>query len=155
MGRFYSVNFSAVPQTTQIDFFEILAATGVPVYVHYLGISQSTEVGDAQEEMLGVKIKRGVGVTSGSGGSAPTPAPRDKGDAAAVTTVEVNNTTKASAGTITDLEKHSFNVRVGLEKWWTPETRPRIHPGDRLIAELVNTPADSVTFDMTVIFEEV
>lgn len=155
MGRLYTVDFSAVAQTAQIDFVEILAATGVPVRLHYLGISQSTEIADAQEEMLGVKFKRGVGVTSGSGGSAPTPAPIDKGDAAAVTTVEVNNTTKTTGGTTTDLEAHVFNVRAGLSHWWTPETRPRIHPGDRWIVELVNTPTDSITFSLTAIFEEV
>lgn len=156
MGRMYSVTVSASAQTTQIDLFELTAATGVPVRLHNLNITQTSEIGDAQEEMMGVLLKRGVGVTSGSGGATPTPAPLDKGDAAAVTTCETMNTTKAvvGGGSMTNLEKLSFNVRAGLDRWWTPETRHRIHPGDNMVAELLNTPADSITFDMTLIFEE-
>lgn len=157
MGRIYSVVVSSSVQTTAVDLFELLAATGVPVVLHNINITQNTEVGDAQEEMLQVLLKRGVGVTSGSGGATPTPAPRDKGDTAAVTTVETMNTTKAvvGGGSFTNLEKISFNVRAGLDRWWTPETRPIVRPGDRLIAELVIAPGDSVTFDMTLVFEEI
>jgi hypothetical protein len=157
MGRMYSVVVAGSAQTLAVDLFEVLAATGVPVVLHNFNLTQSTEVGDAQEEMLQVLLKRGVGATSGSGGATPTPAPRDKGDAAAVTVVETMNTTKAVAGggSLVNLEKISFNVRAGLDRWWTPETRPIVRPGDRLIAELVNAPGDSVTFDMTIIFEEI
>lgn len=156
MGRIYTGAISSNALTVQVDIFELLAGTGIPCYLHYLGIQQSTEVGDAQEEQLGILIKRGVGITTGSGGTATTPRPRDKNDVASAATLELHNTTKAvvGAGSFVNLEKITFNLRVGLDKWWTPDTRPRVHPADFLIGELLNTPADSVTFDTTVIFEE-
>jgi len=66
------------------------------------------------------------------------------------------DTTKAvvGGGALVNIEKISFNVRAGLDRWWTPETRPLIRPGDYLIAELFNAPADSTSFDVTLIFEE-
>src|SRR3990167_685774 len=49
----------------------------------------------------------------------------------------------------------SFNVRAGYVQWWTPETRPVISPSGRLVIELQVAPADSVTMDGVVDFEEI
>ncbi len=158
MGRIYTAQFNGVAVTAQQDFFEILAATGKPIYIHEVFLEQSTEVGDTQEEGLSILMKRGAGtVTSGTGGTTPTPAPRDVDDTAAGATVEANNTTKmvVGTGTITTLEAHAWNVRVPFQRIWTPETRPRIKPGDRWTIELGTTPADSITMNGTVTFEEV
>lgn len=154
MGRMYTAAFSAQAQTAQVDFFELLAATGKPVRVHAIHLSQVSEVGDAAEEGLAVIIKRGVGVTSGSGGATPTPAPIDVNDAAAGATVESCNTTKATGGTFTTLEAHNWNIRQPFVRIYAPEERPRVHPGDRLVVELGTTEADSITFSGTLVFEE-
>lgn len=154
MSRIYTTEFKAVAVTAQQDFFEMLAATGKPITVHGFMLAQSTEVGDAQEEGLVVTLNRGVGVTSGSGGSTHTPVPRDVADAAAGATVEINNTTKITAGTITELEAHVWNVRAPYVFWYTPETRPHVTPGDRFTIELETTPADSITISGTIWFEE-
>lgn len=155
MGRMYSVSFKGVAVTAQQDLFEILAATGKPIVIHGWQLSQETEVGDAAEEMCRIVLNRGVGVTSGSGGSTATPAPRDVSDTASGATVEINNTTKMTGGTITELETINWNVRVPHVMLYPPEMRPRIHPGDRLSMELETTVADSVTVSGTVWFEEV
>src|SRR5262245_26160816 len=100
MGRRYTVSFKAVAVTAQQDFFEVLSPTDAVVIIHGWELSQSTEVGDAQEEQLQLTTNRGVGsVTSGSGGSTATAQPIEDGDAAFGGTVEVNNTTKMAAGT--------------------------------------------------------
>lgn len=158
MGRMYVTKFNAVAVTAQQDFFEILAATGKPIKIHGWALSQSTEVGDAQEEGLAISTNRGVGsVTSGSGGSTHTPNPIDDPDTASGATVEINNTTKmvVGTGTLEELESFSWNVRVPFIFWYTPETRPRIVPGDRWTLELETTPADSITVSGNVWFEEV
>lgn len=154
----YTARFDDVAVTAAQDLFEILApATGV-VVIHGWSILQNTDAGDAEDEILRVETVRGDGsVTSGSGGSTDTPQPVDNGDAAAGSTVEINNTTRmvAGTGTIDLLEQYGWNVRVGLEKIYTPETRPVIAPSDRWTLSLDDTPADSITMSGFVHFEEI
>src|SRR5215211_4475737 len=100
MAKIYTVPFAAVNVTAQQDFWEIVAASTRLAVVHGWELSQSTEVGDAQEEGLSILVKKGA-TTSGSGGTAPTPVPLETNQGASGFTAEVNNTTKASVGTIT------------------------------------------------------
>ncbi|MEO8481088.1 MAG: hypothetical protein ABI634_02690 [Acidobacteriota bacterium] len=153
MSRMYSVVFASVAITAQQDLFEIVAASGKPCVIHSIEIEQSTEVGDAQEEGLSLLWKDGS-TTSGSGGSAPTPAPQTLGDAAAGFASEVNNTTKATAGTILTKRAWNWNVRMPFLKVFTPETRPVIAGGARATLELATTPADSITVSGTIMVEE-
>jgi hypothetical protein len=96
MPRIYSAQFNGVAVTAQQDIFEVNVASTKVVKIHSLHLSQSTEVGDAQEEGLSILFKAGA-TTSGSGGTTPTAVPRALGDAAYAGTVEANNTTKATA----------------------------------------------------------
>lgn len=157
MGRIYSVPFKDAAVTAAQDFFEITPGTGKPVIIHGFVVSQKTEEGDAQSEMLLMTTNRGVGsTTSGSGGSTVTPQPRDDDDAASGATVEINNTTRmvAGSGSLEELEVHPFNVQVPYIFWYTPETRPKVKVGDRWTLELEDAPADSITMSGTVWFEE-
>jgi len=158
MGRIYQIPIAFAAQTAQIDFFELTAAAEKPCVIHEIYIANSTDVGDAQEEMLTLKLKRASGsVTSGSGGSTPTPVPIDPDDAASGLTAEVNNTTKllVGSGTITDERLFSWNVRTAFEKVFTPETRPRIKGGEKKVLELTTTPTDSITMGGYVLVEEI
>lgn len=157
MGRVYQVPIPFVAQTAQIDFFELTAAADKPVRIHEIYLAQSTEFGDAAEEQLTLKLKRANGsVTSGSGGSSPTPVPLDPVDSAAGMTAEVNNTTKLAVGTgtITDERLYAWNVRQPFHLVFTPETRPKINPQEKKVIELTTTPADSITMGGYVIVEE-
>lgn len=154
MGRKYAVPFLAVAVTAQQDFFELVAPATISCVLHSIYISQSSDAGDAQDEVLQVAIKSGQ-TTSGSGGSAPTPTPLDFGDAASGATAEVNNTTKATAGTIVTLHSDSFNVRSGWQYRPTPEERIAIRGARRLTVELLTTPADSLTMNGVLIYEEI
>ena len=149
----YTVSFTGVAVTAQQDLFEIVAAAGKNCKVHALFLSQSTEVGDAQEEGLSILIKTGA-TTSGSGGSAPTPIPNNVTDAAAGFTSEVNNTTKASVGTIVTHHSDNWNVRQGFVIIWPPEMRFELTGSRRLTVELGTTPADSITMSGTLYVEE-
>lgn len=154
MGMLYSAQFNGVAATAQQDLFELVAPADAVVVVHQVVLSQSTEVGDAAEEGLAILVKRGA-TTSGSGGSAVTPAPLEFGFAAAGSTVEANNTTKASAGTIVTLHSEVWNVRSQLLILPTPELRIVLSPSQRLTVELATTPADSITLNGTLYFEEI
>lgn len=155
MGRMYAVTFENVAVTAAQDFFEISPADDKAVLIHGLYLSQASDVGDAADEMLRVKILRGH-TTSGSGGSAPTPAPlNSSAGSAAGFAAEVNNTTIASAGTAVDLHAEAFNIRAGLQFIPTPEARPGASQANTtLIVRLMAAPADSLTMSGTLILEE-
>ncbi len=153
MSRLYTVNFAAVAVTAQQDFFEIVAAAGKPLRILGISLSQSTEVGDAAEEALAILVKSGQ-TTSGSGGSAPTPVPNCVTDAAAGFTAEVNNTTKASAGTIVTHYADNWNIRQPFFPVFPDRMQIELAGGRRLTVELGTTPADSVTMSGTVWVEE-
>lgn len=155
LGRIYSVSFENVAVTAAQDFFEISPADDKPVALHALYLAQTTELGDAAEEGLRLKVIRGH-ATSGSGGSAPTPRPLNPNDAAAGFAAEVNNTTIASAGTGVDLHADAWNVRIPYVVVWTPETRPQASQGNgTIVVRLMAAPADSVTVSGTLYLEEV
>jgi hypothetical protein len=154
MGRVYSVEFEGVSVSAQVDFFEITPADDKPCKILGLFLSQSSDVGDAAEEILRVRIIRGHS-TGGSGGAAPTPEPLNKADAAAGFAAETNNTTIASVGTATNLLSYAFNIRAGLEMWFPPEAQPRVSQAQTtIVVRLMAAPADALTMSGTLIVEE-
>lgn len=152
MSRFYSIPFSAVAVSAQQDLFEI-TAVGKPFTLHEITIFQTSDFGDAAAEGLQVLIKRGVGITSGSGGSSVTPAKHNTVDTSAVATAEVNNTTPASGGAITTIRAEGFNVQGGYQYLPMREQRPFFRDGEVCLISL-QAPADSLTVSGTVVIEE-
>lgn len=155
MGMLYAAVFSSVAVTAQQDFFEVTAPSDAIVVIHSVELTQSTDVGDAAAEGLAILHKRGA-TTSGTGGTqAITPAPLEFGFAAAGGVVDINNTTKATSGTIVTM--HSSNWIIQQQYLWlpTPELRHVLSPSQRYTVELGTTPADSITVSGTLIFEEI
>lgn len=152
-GRMYSMVVDAVAGTAAQDLLELNPASTKPCVIHEIRVSQSSDAGDAQDEMLQLKLVRGHS-TSGSGGSSVTPTPIDPGDAAFAGTAERNNTTQATGGSPVTLLAEAFNVRSGFLYIPTPECRPVIAAGSRAVLSAL-APADSLTFSVTVVFEEI
>jgi hypothetical protein len=153
IARNYTVAFTGVAVTAQQDLFEITAAAGKNVELVAMFLSQSTEVGDAQEEGLSILIKTGA-ATSGTGGTAPTPVPLTVTDAAAGFAAEVNNTTKASTGTIVTHHADNWNVRMPFIIIFPEDMRVSLTGSRRLTVELATTPADSITMSGTLYLRE-
>jgi hypothetical protein len=153
MGRKYRAVAANTAQTTAIDLLEINVASTKCVKLLEVHISQATEIGDAQEEHLLVTIKEGA-TSSGSGGSSPTAVPASKGDSAYAGTVEANNTTQASGGTIVTHVSQNWNIRVPLDIIFTPETVIELPPSARLVIS-ISAPADSTTLGGYAVFEEI
>lgn len=154
MGRIYTAVFNNVAVTAAQDLFEIVAPADSVVVVHDLHISQNSDLGDAAEEILRIELTSGH-TTSGSGGSSVTPVPAQLQDSAFGGTCEANNTTQASGGTIVTHAVWNWNIRVGFDKIWTPETRPVVAPSRRVVVRLPAAPADSVSMSGTITFEEI
>ena len=154
LGMMYTAQFSGVAVSAQQDLFELVAPSDAVVVIHQIVLAQSSETGDAQEEGLLVQLKRGA-TTSGSAGSSVTPVPLQAGFSAAGSTVEANNTTKASSGTIVTLHSEAWNIRAPFVWLPPPELRVVVSPGVRFTVELATTPNDSITMGGTVYFEEI
>jgi hypothetical protein len=159
-GRVYSVVFDNVAVTVASDFFELNPAADKPIRLLALDIGQTNRTGDANEDMLRWSINRFAGgvLTSGTGGTAPTPAPLNPGDPAASFTAEVNNTTVATTtGTNTTLHASCFNTRVGL-LWVPPPECLALAPDASalgiLLVRLLEAPSASTTMSGTAYIEE-
>jgi len=155
MGRMYSVVFESVAVTALQDFFEIVSAADSVTVLHSCVITQENVVGDTGEEMFTVVIQQGA-TTTGSGGTTPTAIPHQLGDTAFGGSVEVNNITEATGGTIVNKYRESFNIRMGWHYHPSLEERLPISPSTRMTITLINTtPAGSTTMNGTAIIEEI
>ena len=153
MGRLYTAQFSAVAVSAAQDLFEIVAPSDAIVKIHNIRLGQTSDVGDAAEEILLIKLNSGA-TTSGSGGGSYTPVPIELGDAAFGGTCEINNTTQAANGTIVTHHAWPWNVRGPFEIIFEPETRPVLSPSRRCVLT-IPAPADALTMMGTITFEEI
>lgn len=145
LGRVYDIDLTPTAVTVAADLCEITIADDKPIAILSVNILQTTDLGDAAEEIIGLLWVRGH-TTSGSGGSAPTPRPLNPSNAAAGFTVEVFNTTQASAGTGVNVGRDGWNIRVPFSRIYTPEEQPQASQGQTLLVlRMAAAPADSIT----------
>jgi len=142
----YDLNITAA-FTAQIDVFELLAGTGKPLALQYFELGQTSEVTDAQDEVLTLLLKRVTGApTSGSGGTtAAGGAALVPNDTASGATIEAGNTTKLTGGTATNIARIDWYIRQPCIFNPIPEMMPILDAGTRFVLELVTTPADSIS----------
>jgi hypothetical protein len=153
VGFLASITDDADAVTAATDAVEgTTVAADAPVYLHLLELLQTSDLGDANEEVIKVAVLRGV--TAGSGGAAAT-------ENALVTSAQptpstATNTWHSSASTGgTRLWLFGWNIRIPTV--WAPliEHRPRIDAGeDPYSFRLVSAPTDSITVSLTHIWEE-
>jgi len=154
MAAFTSV-FQRVAVTATQDLMSLLAPSTCALRVLYFSCGQSSDFGDAQDELLPVRFRRGM-TTVGSGGSAPAMNPVDpRYTTAALATCRANDTTAASAGTIVEMGEECFNVRAGYVWLPTPQYQIVIAPSTRGAFNLPVAPADSLTMSGMIIWEEI
>ena len=160
MGRIYTVSYQGTITAAggDVDLLEILPADDRPVKLRGFLLSQISEVADAAEEGLRVSVLRlPATVTSGSGGSAVTPAPMDSADAAAGAACECNNTTVATTnGTAVTLAEIGWNNRNSPYDFWYPDANfcPKAKQGEALLVRLQTTLADDMAGCFTFFLEE-
>lgn len=141
----------ALAFTTATDIFEVTAASTARVEFLELELGQTTDLGDAQEEVLRIGLYRGA--TAGATGTALTEQPfGDSNDGAAETAVVANRGTASTGGTL--LEIICWNIRIPLDKIWIPELRPVAELSQVMTLRLLAAPIDSVTISGTLIWRE-
>ena len=149
MGRVYSASFEKVAVTAAQDLFEVVAPADATLKIKSCEISQDSDAGDAEAEMLAILIHRGT--ATGSGGTTVTASPLSEGDAAFGGVVEANNTTQSVEGTF--LHAEAFNIQIGFFYIPPPEQQVEVSPSQLLIVELQDAPSDSLTMSGTIVFE--
>jgi len=152
----YSAAFSATGATAAQDVFEITASAAKAVRILEIRIGQYSDAGDAEAELLSVLFMRDH-PTSGSGGSVLTPVkwnPQIGSTFGGV--VESNNTTVASGSGSETILSDTFFAQSGF--YWRAVSDPPmaivLKPSQRLVIR-ITAPADSLTMNGTVIFEEI
>ena len=147
MARTYAVTFENVAVSAAQDLFEIKGASGKMLEIIGFKIG-ATDTTIPTAQMLQIRGRfMPATVTSGSGGSSPTPAKTDPGDASASFTAGANNTSKATtSGTaIVQYENgvHIFNGEdVAFDGVQFP--RPVVGPSESWVLELLSTVSGTV-----------
>ena len=154
MGQMYSATWDAKAITAAVDLYEITVGADRPILLHQLDLFQTTDVGDAAEEIIRIGLYRGS--TAGTSGTALTETRYVDGDAPANIAGVIEYTTAGTSSTGgTLIHVIGWNIRIPLNYIWTPETRPRCDAGeDPFSIRLVAAPADSITCSSTLIWEE-
>jgi hypothetical protein len=154
MGNVFTAPFSAIAVTAAQDLWELLAPTDSRLRIKEIRFGQYSDAGATEAELLGVTFRRGDTV-SGSGGGTITPVnvKGHTGAGASTTTVERNNTTQASGGTLVWAD--AWNVQAPF--LYIPDDgddRFTVEKATRFVVTLT-VPADSITMNGTILFEEI
>lgn len=156
MGRVYTVHLAPAAATVALDLVELTPADDIPILIHGFRVYQTSDFGDAQDEVIGLAWVRG-NTAAGSGGNASVArTPKDHRAAAASFTAATGNTTAASSGTAVTCYSTGWNVRAPLEVVFTPEQRIRADQGQTILAlRMLGAPADALTIGCSVDVEEI
>ena len=154
MSRIYTVSSNAVVGAAAMDMALIIGAAGKVLKVRRIECASTDAAAPTSGEMNFRCRYLPATVTNGSGGTTPTPAKQDQGDAAATFTAHANDTTGAStSGTAVVLWSGAAHVLTGLD--YTPLQPWTVNPSTAVTFELVTLPSGTIHLDMCVTVEEI
>jgi hypothetical protein len=114
-------------------------------------IYQTTDLGDAQEEVLTLTVERGV--TAGSGGSSATIVDYGgRGESTSDATVNRTVSTAHTGGTV--ILRKGWNIRIPEEFWLPPELYIYYDAATDPTTLTTTAPADSITVSGSIIWRE-
>lgn len=156
MSRIYTAFKAKAAQTATQDLIQVQAGTDNPVLIHAFALFQTSDVKDAEEEILELLTVRGIGATTGSGGTTVVAEPLDAGDVADAATIMMNNTTNmvAGGGSLVSMPSFGWMIRAPLLYVYPEAMRPRVNPEDFWTLEMPDAPNDSLTIGLSLWFEE-
>jgi hypothetical protein len=153
MPRSYTVTFEGVSVAAAQDLVQVKGATGKTLRIlrAWAGATDTTAP-TAQQLQFRCRLLPAT-VTDGSGGSTPTPAKIDQGDAAATFTALANNTTKATtSGTAVVIEEGGAHVFSGYDLAFLRP--PTVAATTSFVFELMSTPTGTLHLSGGVTVEE-
>lgn len=150
--HFYTVSQDAQAVTAAADLLFCTVAADVPVRLWGFDIGNTTDLGDAAEEVLKIGIY--TGVTGGGGGSALTEVPVEDRDVTA-TAAWVGTGSASTGGTLR--KTIYWNVRQAGPAWIAQVEAAAIRvsaANDPIAFRLLAAPADSITLSYEALWEE-
>lgn len=152
MDFYFSASQDAQAVSTAVDLFHFTIADDKPMWFWQLEIAQTTDLGDANEEVLRLGLYSGV--SGGGGGSALTEVALNDYNSISAGTAVVGQGTASTGGTLRKM--FYWNIRqAGPVFIATPETRIRLGQGSSAAAiRLLAAPADSITLSAEAIWSE-
>ena len=155
MPRVYDVPFKFVTISAAQDLVACKGSTGKTCRLRRVALYMNdTTLQTAQGLRLNVKYGSAT-VTLGSGGSAPTPAPHDAGDAAASFTAHVNDTTPATtSGAFTDRTPVGGHNYAGFDYTWPKGEEIVFGLNEGVVFELLSTVSGTCNFSGLATIEE-
>lgn len=154
MGRTYTVSSSAVVGAAAMDLALIIGAAGKVLRIKRIEASSTDAAAPTSGEMNFRCRYLPATLTNGSGGTTPTPAKQDQGDAAATFTAHANDTTGAStSGTAVVVWQGAAHVLTGLD--YSFLSPPTVNPSTGFTFELLTLPSGTIHVDMCVTVEEI
>lgn len=153
----YSAPIDALAFTTATDVFEMTPVADRAVVILGMRLCQTTDLGDAQEEVLRIGLYRDA--TAGSTGTALTEVKygNDAGSGTVQMAVVANRGTASTGGTLIDVI--GWNIRIPLEWFPVPELRPKFSnlaaEGPTSTFRLLTAPTDSITISGALYWTEV
>lgn len=162
MGLLYTAEFDVTVTSAGGDttLWEIDPAADKPVTIRGMEFCVTSEVAEAQEEFIRLKVIRYIGGTfTSSNGTSVTPRPVDELNTVSMAAaIEANGTTIASSsGTTQNLQATGFNVRGGYGPiFFPPEFRHKVYGvgNSAIVINMLNTLADDITMTSTLWLEE-
>ena len=151
----YAANFSATAMTAATDIFEFTPAADRAIILYGLTLGQTTDLGDAAEEVLMIGVYRDC--TAGSGGTANTEYNYNQAAQGTPTMATRSLGTASTGGTLIDII--GWNIRIPLLWVPVPEMRPKFSniaaEGPVSSFRLLTAPTDSITISGSLIWTEV
>lgn len=157
-GPIFSAAFSAAAISTagarDIFHIHITAPSDSKVALREIRLSQYSDFGDAQAELLPLQLMVGTSSVSTGAALAPQNVQRHAGAPTAGTAVVGPSTALASTAAAAMILADAWNVQPGW--WWSPPADQHIilSPGQRAVIRM-GVPNDSITMNGTVIFQEI
>lgn len=153
----HAANFSATAITTATDLFEFTPVVDRPVVIYGMTLGQTTDLGDAAEEVLMIGLYRDA--TAGATGTAATEYVYTNVAAGVTPTMQVVTLrgTASTGGTLIDIIP--WNIRIPLQWFPIPELRPKFSniaaEGPTSTFRLIAAPTDSITASGVLFWAEV
>ena len=154
-GLMYTASFQNVTVTNAAqNIWEIIAAAGVSLVVHSIRLTFTPTITSGVAQDVRAQLNIQTISTTGTGGSAKTPAALNRRNAlAAVTTFNSLVTTPGTLGVIVDSE--NVSIIVPFERIYTPDQRIPISGGNRLALNLSAGLGASYSASSEIYFEEI
>lgn len=159
MSRFHyfsSGGVSVMTPANSYDLFEIDGVDDKPIRLCGFTLGQSTELGDAQEEVINLILARLIGLSASGNGTTAITSPADDTETALANTTKINSSTVATATTFKGLLYYSWNIRNTPYEVWLPEPfRPVIRQTQAIVLRQIDgNVADNVSVSVNMYVEE-